>query len=759
MVDQLVVEGKPLPGPTATGKDARAALRIATTGGAERRYAPALKGGETSFQTEYWVLGASGGVRAGQQTEVEAPGTVRRWLRSLTTTQAADEAHASFAMDALMEGADQPPFYPRLHRALIKMQSLDRLLGRPQGLIEVGFSNRYIVHALDESANPAEIYLDVVQPEIDLDLSGQGDAAGGVAKPNARLAAIGRKTGMIGGRSVRSVPDGSVRTASTLATLPAGVPPSELKFDTAKALSGRFDPAEFLGGAVADAKLLGIIPLKEVIRVVAIGMAPKLREVSEYASDALAKELPKIAGLIDDAVSAAVKAGNDAARQLLGDAIRDPLQEFYPALASRAQRLRSTCARIAEAPSEELSKSFASFAGELYEAGKDFVQGLEQVAADPTPQGLAEYLKKLREAMAALQDLLDPAALRQFVVDKVHGTVALLLNDLVVHLFGQKDSELGAFDVAFGITSTEGLRENRAAVLREILTNPAGAVDRLRSSVMSQALPGLFVEAYAKLDSVRREAMGLLAWARSELREEVIGLLSQADTFLREVPAIQKLGTEFTNGLAAALDDFDAGGALRDGGLPNLVAVLKERVRPAIAEVVKQYESKVYEEASKAADAQVAKWASKVSEAKRNLASQIPQATREALEADLRAWGKRVSGLQACCEPWTPANSCQTAGAGRSPGDRSPGSTSADRGPCSNGRRAGKPCVAGHRRRETCVRSQRASDRVGGTSREHGLQELVRRTRSGHFRRVASDVGRAKACQPHSTPAANCLPT
>src|SRR5256885_6549337 len=50
----------------------------------------------------------------------------------------------AFVMDGRMEGADQPPFYPVVENAFVQVQTLDRLVGAPQGLIKVGFNTKYV---------------------------------------------------------------------------------------------------------------------------------------------------------------------------------------------------------------------------------------------------------------------------------------------------------------------------------------------------------------------------------------------------------------------------------------------------------------------------------------------------------------------------------------------------------------------------------------------------------------------------------------
>lgn len=636
------------PSKPVTGEEAKKYLRIAVTGGVERKYAPALKSGETSFQTEHWVLGATGGAGTDSGLETQQPTLIERLGGTKSEPSSTTE---SFSMDALMEGADQPPFYPRMHRAYIKMQPLDRLLGRPQGLIEVGFANRYVVHALEPAANPAAIYLDVLTRDVDLDVSGQGDASGGVAKPNARLAAISRSQGMIGGRSVpRSASQNTAAAGRQLVRqgMPAGVPAAELKYDTSSAQAGKFDAAEFLGGAVADALLLGVIPLKDVIRVVSIGLAPKLREVSEYASAELASALPDVARAIDSAIVAAVQAGNDAVHSALGNSVgANPLQEFYPALASRADRLQQVCKRIAQLPTDDLKQSFPALAGDLLEAGKDFVQAIEQVAANPTPQGLAEYLKMVREAEDAIRSLANPVSLRRFVTSQVHAIAASLFDDLTRYLFGST-SEIGPFDIAFGIASdassgtasgkdpVPGLQARRAAVLQELISNPTAVVDRLRHSAMQQSLAGFFAQAFSRLDAMRREVTGLLVWARAELADVVLGLLAQGDAQLRQVLPLRKLSMDFAADVAKELDGFDAATVLLKDGVDALLSQVMDRLRGAIETTADQYRTKVHAEAKDAADA----FRRALDKDIQDLTSKIEaavQPVRDEFEAQLRA--------------------------------------------------------------------------------------------------------------------------
>src|SRR5439155_24256302 len=122
-------------------------LRIARHGGARRRYAPTETDGDTTFDTDSWIMSATGTLG--------------------TNSLSGQEGKESFLMDGRMEGGDQPPCYPVVEEARINVQSLDRLVGRPQGLIRVAFNREYVAGGFG-SNNPTEIYLNLLGPDIQL---------------------------------------------------------------------------------------------------------------------------------------------------------------------------------------------------------------------------------------------------------------------------------------------------------------------------------------------------------------------------------------------------------------------------------------------------------------------------------------------------------------------------------------------------------------------------------------------------------------
>lgn len=526
---------------------ARRRLRVASHAGVTRRYAPATKAGQTSFDSAAWILGASGGVGVG----VAAPKVPGQ-------PQEVGE-QASFAMDALMEGADQPPFYPRVERAFIKMQSLDRLLGRPQGLLEVGFSERYVRHGMDAAGNPSEIYLDVLRPAIDLDLTGQGESAGGVAKPNARLAAISRVSGFVGGRprsnqviAAAAAAAGAAASAAPAATLngrpaaraiPAGVPALALTYDTTSAQSGRFDAGEFLGGALSDAVLLGIIPLRDVVQAVAMAFAPQLEEVAEYGGQAIADALKAFCPRLAQAIGAVIESGNQAMRQALAlpgvPAVADPLGQFYPALALRLRQMQTLCGEIAQRPDNELKARAPELAGRLVTSGRELVAALEAVAANPMPEGVAQVLQTLEKVRDGLKDLASAEGIKAYVIGRLAEPLRQALRAALDDLASKADA-FTVFDALFGVVCASDAgaaadldcMEQRLRIIDELVHHPEDAARRLQRTLLHEVLSGPLITAWAPVSAFAARAGQVFAWSRVALREAILQWVSQGDAYV-----------------------------------------------------------------------------------------------------------------------------------------------------------------------------------------------------------------------------------
>jgi hypothetical protein len=437
--------------------------------GAKRRYAPEKKTGEATFETDIWRLGVRGRLIEGGQ---------------------------DFTMDAAMEGQDQPPFYPYVAEAAVKLRQVDNFTGNGSSWVRAGFAEIYVRHALAPPENPAQLYLQLID-QVSLDVSKSGDRAGGVAKPNGMVLGLSIDRGVITGRDAGgATPQSVFRTVTTTGTkaglqrttslqvttpgtvtisdgrnthavplsglvtvqnlmdainnaglqvtarlssdgrleliaaapnaitvggtasadnlaffglaagttaplVPAGLPSHP---GLAAAQSGRFDPSEFFGGALSEAKLLGILPLKDVIRIVGILAAPQLKEAISYAKDGFTadetvrKEIRTTAGNLQ-ALIAQLRTSIDGRLASLGGT----LEQLYPNLSRTLDEFQASLD-----PSKlDLSdpETFIAAVSPIVESGRRVIAELERIAADPTPLFVKEAIQTLAKLNVDLRGL------------------------------------------------------------------------------------------------------------------------------------------------------------------------------------------------------------------------------------------------------------------------------------------------------------------------------------------------------------------
>lgn len=281
--------------------------RTAVLGGARHRYAAPFEEGDTSFDTISWTLKAEG--------------------------RQDPEGNPSYVIDGRMEGSDTPPFYPRLEHGLINIQSLDQMMG-PGGGVRVKYYKPYVTHGFPErdDANPKshEIFLQLVDTHVRLAASDQADRSGGLATPSLAVGAVSRRTGLVGGKKQKGLAGG-------------------VEIGLGAAADNCFSPADFFD----DAKLMGIVPLAEVVPV-ATGLknAPKLVQVIDYGARDLIEAVNLAAGRVRIALNG--QGGTPGLRTKIDTAITQAeevfqrvsqtskygFEHFYPSLALALQPIR-----------------------------------------------------------------------------------------------------------------------------------------------------------------------------------------------------------------------------------------------------------------------------------------------------------------------------------------------------------------------------------------------------------------------------------
>jgi hypothetical protein len=529
-----------------TMDDGVVSLRTARLGGVRRRYAPAAADGDTSFDTDSWLLSTRG---------------------RLVTKNGESESE-SFQMDGRMEGADQPPFYPVVRNASVNVQSLDRLLGRPQGLINVGFTPQYVRHGFNTSLNPSEIFLSIVGPDIALDVTNQGAAAGGLAKPNALVAALSRKKGPVGGARGASPP-------AATGSQSVGV---ETSYSFSHALAGRFEPSEFLGG-LGTAKLLGLIPLDVVLNAIGFEGAPKLLEQIGYGVNAVQGEVIGLARAVfqtplvgGQRLTDLIDGATNSLRMLPGGIrFEDLYPTLYQALKTLNQSVKQATQLVASSPSlSELGDKLT----EVVRDGKALLAEIERTVREPMPAIAQAVLDTLATAWSALTGDLTQQYLnlgRAFQKTVSSNVETFCVAALCSEAERSARNRECLSDVLFGTDAS--------TLCHDLVDAPVDVLRRVESALFADQFTRPILTALQFVRGMQAEVRARIAWARAQFRDLVRAGLIEAETFVAD--RLQKPLEEA--GQKTLLDDLFAKveKAIEDAAIPD-ETVPKSALRSAL---------------------------------------------------------------------------------------------------------------------------------------------------------------------------------
>ena len=385
-------------------------------GGISRRYAEEELRQQTSYETISWTIGAEGRPNNGATGE-----------------------NAVFVMDPLMEGADQPPFYPYIKSAKIRVKQLEALSGgtvRPaqvsyiEDYRRVGFPSSTDLGSTSKpqwQANPLEAFLELRQ-DAPLSFDDAADRSGGIATPNVSIKALTRKKGPIGQGSDAQPKTGLVGTKQHGDYL--------TRFN-------QVSPEKLFG----NARLLGIIKFSELLKLAAtIQLShPEIKQFIEYTipemtegvrmriADTLLRVSQRASGLTTKSWTL-----RQADRELTFK-LAEIVPEFVSLLSDFAARAKSVAITIAENPAS--ANSALPGAVNLYNASLRLVSEIERIADDPAAQlkanarnflgtvktaALEEIVSGLRQPNALLAPI--QANLKYFET-RIDGIVLALLGD------------------------------------------------------------------------------------------------------------------------------------------------------------------------------------------------------------------------------------------------------------------------------------------------------------------------------------------
>ena len=253
-------------------------LRTLDLRGHSLRYCDEIKPGSASHKTLSWTLKATGGVGGISNNDYEGP--------------------VSEFDDPLLEGADQPAFFPAIETARIRIDQVERLTaGGPQVAL-AQFEGWYVQNGFEPNKGSQEsdklgVYVNIVN-KVTMDMGNSGDRSGGVMRPAGEVIALSRERGPLTGTgritlagAIASVVGGSgfpltqPETKVQRAVGPGSTAPDQ----NAKSARKAFDKF-FSGNETLNTKILGLVSVKDLVTYLNVKDAaaelPLLREVVEY---------------------------------------------------------------------------------------------------------------------------------------------------------------------------------------------------------------------------------------------------------------------------------------------------------------------------------------------------------------------------------------------------------------------------------------------------------------------------------------------
>ncbi len=527
--------------------------RVVTSGGQRHSFAPAQDANGMAFATRSMVLSVSGRAQGAVRSDPNDPGVPVR----------AGAQAESFVIDGVMEGADQPAFYPTVQSARVKVQSVERMMGQSLGDVDVTYNRQWLEHAFAPEGNPSELFLDV-RTRLPMDFSSDGTAAGGFATPNMDVAHLSRVTGPVGGVKTYSVPDPN-KIALANVEKAAGISPRAYSTPSpdSAAARGLYDPKQGLGGDIISGKFLGLVSLESMLATSDIRSgAPKMVEETSYGEESGAGE-DVFAPLFDAVVAAtgsleeAVAGFRSSLATALGDVLGSDgeldLEDLYPDLARALKRLEKAVkdlvalgVRLSESlndianntPEEQAARAAArdrlgTAIGALTQSVTGVIKEVDKIIDNPVPAVVDEGIEDLRKAFAKLRNVItgDIGGLIKTAFDEVIDNIlfaglqaALPFAGLVSDDFELRERAVEVIAALMGYA-----RQTEAGVRGEIARRVNEGLSELPGK--PNASPPE-VDAYID-DILRNDVDVLAARINSDLRAYLSGQLDREAALLR----------------------------------------------------------------------------------------------------------------------------------------------------------------------------------------------------------------------------------
>lgn len=461
-------------------------LRTLDLRGQPMRYCSETKVGEVSYATDYWTLKVEG-------TQSSPPGANGPpWAG----------VNDRFLFDTVLQGADQPPFYPAMLHAKVRIKQAERFSGQGQSAALAQFDGYFIANGLpttSDPGNPLEVVLNLVAP-VPMGMGNNGDRGGAMFRPELGLVALSRRKGPLGGRrGSESSPDFELGSLAHFyrdgahgddpKTPPPPVPPTNA---TTPAVSANVMERYFK----LDTKLLGAVSLTDLVKMLGLSDPdkdlPDLKELVEFgASAGAAAEQGAEAGaqVVRDNVLlplldvvkglrrqwAELQAKVDDAQSSLPQSVQFSLQQLYPEIDTGLAELEQA---LGTANETENVIAFALALSQVYQTGRNFLGALDRVAANPVARVEAAVRQRVEQG-----------------VGEITGQITNLVSRLDAELkaIGEHLSERLAAVVVGGVTDLATWLPVPLPDLDEILKNTVPADVSIQNTAIDAANSALLL--------------------------------------------------------------------------------------------------------------------------------------------------------------------------------------------------------------------------------------------------------------------------
>lgn len=520
-------------------------------GGQSLRYCDETQPGSASHKTSHWNLRASGGVGGVPDANPLAAHPFR-WEGTLNLFD-----------DPSLEGADQPPFYPVLDSAVIRVDQIERMTGSGAQAVTVQQDGWYVKNGIYEPNDkntglklpvgspydPLQIYLDVVS-SVSMSMGKNGDRSGGVFRPGGPVLALCRTRGPLTGDPQHIVT--ATTNNWTLGSLVAtavdtvrGYFPSETVRDesaappsqggaTAPSVAAYFNCSPKTPDGVLQCRILGVVTIAELLNALKTSDArnslPLLRDALEYGS---AEEGAAVDHLRKDVL------------EPLGELVHSLLEKWKTVSGRHASSLVPTLAEIFP----DVDRSLADLASALdsangtkkddeliaplaavYDSGRRLVDACTRILSNPLDTILLALGKELDSLFADLTSFGNgyPALLQEeIVIAGMSGAVTGVAQ--IQRLFGYPfDWMTQLYTELRQMASYKHLKPVQARAINK-------AVDLLESKQpdlpqITKALRSAF-DAHRLPDAVAAE---LAASVEADLRQALVAWLAEGKAFLEQ---------------------------------------------------------------------------------------------------------------------------------------------------------------------------------------------------------------------------------